>query len=73
MNFIRFDAWHTLEGVEVQVWRHGALVRTGIVDAVTADSEIAWTMGGPNDDRLLVEKARDFELRISLEQLVLRR
>jgi hypothetical protein len=72
-DFIRFDSWSMLEGVEAQVWQHGELLRTCTVDAATSDSAIAWTVSDVHDGRRLIDKASGYELRIGLEQLIRRR
>lgn len=68
----RYDDWHSLQGAEVQVWRGATLLRTGVIDAATQDSAIAWIAADANDRRRLVDKASGFQLRISTQQLVLR-
>ncbi|WP_458114309.1 hypothetical protein M1D88_09660 [Arthrobacter sp. R1-13] len=53
----------------MQVWQYGKLVRTGTIDTATSDSEIVWTASNVN----VIDKASGYELRISLEQMILRR
>ena len=70
--YYRHDDWHSLQGAEVQVWRGAALLRTGVIDAATEDSTIAWIAADANDRRWLVDKASGFQLKISTNQLILR-
>lgn len=72
MPFIRFDNWRRLPGIEAEIWLHGDLKRTGVVDAASEDSTIAWVAADATGPRRLLERANGFELRISPEQLVLR-
>lgn len=72
MTFIRFDNWRRLPGAEVEVWLRGALERTGIMDAATEDSTIAWIAADTAGPRRLFERSNGFELRVSPEQLILR-
>jgi hypothetical protein len=70
--YFRHDEWNSLRGAEVQVWRGGTLLRTGVVDAATDDSSIAWVAADANDRRRLVDKASGYVLKISSKQLILR-
>ena len=72
MNFIRFDDWRSLRGAKVQIWRDGALQRTGIIEESTEDSAIAWVAADGLEPRRLLERACGFEFRISSEQPVFR-
>lgn len=68
----RFDDWRLLQGVCVEVWREGCKLRDGYVDTASVDSSMAWIRADGNDPRMLVEKCRGYELRISIDQWALR-
>lgn len=64
MDFVKFDDWSTLEGVEVEIWRGGRLVRHCVIDAATKDSSVVWSAADANNRRRLWDKARGFEVRV---------
>ncbi|MBT2522617.1 hypothetical protein [Arthrobacter sp. ISL-28] len=66
MDFFKFDDWSTLEGLEVEIWRGGSLVRRCVIDAATKDSSIVWSAADANNHRRLWDKARGFEVRVPL-------
>lgn len=66
MNFVKFDDWSILEGVEVEIWRGGRLVRHGVIDAATKDSSVVWSAADANNCRRLWDKARGFEVRVPM-------
>lgn len=64
MNFVKFDDWSTLEGVVVEIWRGGSLVRRCLIDAATKDSSVVWSAADGNNPRRLWDKNEDFEVRV---------
>lgn len=72
MPFIRFDNWRRLPGIEAEIWLNGDLERTGVIDAASEDSTIAWVAADAINPRRLLERANGFELRISPEHPLIR-
>lgn len=70
--YFRYDYWTSLQGLEVQVWRGATLLRTGMVDAVSDDSTIAWIAADATERRQLFEKASGYVLKINSTQLILK-
>ncbi len=64
MNFVKFDDWSTLEGVVVEIWRGGSLVRRCLIDAATKDSSVVWSAADGNNPRRLWDKNENFEVRV---------
>ncbi|MDQ0923865.1 hypothetical protein QF038_002373 [Pseudarthrobacter sp. W1I19] len=64
-----FYDWTKLPGVEVEVLLCGTLFRRGYVDAATADGKIAWIAQDGPRERVLIDKASGFEIRLAPHQL----
>ena len=54
--------WQFLVGFEVDVRFRGRLLRTGVVDAATADGSIAWLARQGVQERVLLAKDECYEL-----------
>ena len=64
----RIDDWCTLSGANVEIRQQGAVICSGIVDAVTDDGRILW-IHSPVEGRRLFEKA-DFCQAWAIEERV---
>lgn len=60
MDLRRVSNWCTLSGANVEIRQQGALICSGMVDAVTHDGRILW-IRPPGDNRRLYEKAEFYE------------
>lgn len=54
--------WSRLVGANVDVYRNGRFLRTGRVDMVTGDGEMAWIGQNGVDPRFMIDKAGGYEL-----------
>lgn len=68
-----FMEWSMLVGAVVDVRREGVFVRTGLVDDTTPSGDTAWIAADGIDHRVMIEKTAGYHLRITAEQLLLRR
>jgi hypothetical protein len=62
MNSRLCDDWSILTAAEVEIWRDGRHVRTGVVDLVMADFGFLWLAGDYRGHRRLFEKSEGFEV-----------
>ncbi|MFP3579319.1 hypothetical protein SB659_06970 [Arthrobacter sp. SIMBA_036] len=62
MMYHKQDEWLPLVGETVQIRQYGRFVRTGMVDAVTADDRILWLGADGVNQRQLISKAEGFEV-----------
>ena len=59
------DDWSTLEGRTAEFHRHGHLIDSGTVEAVTPDGEILWLKLDGALPRRILEKAPDIHARLA--------
>jgi hypothetical protein len=62
MKSYRCEDWSRLGGAEIEVRRHGELVRAGVVDAVMPDAKMLWLASDHNGNRALFESAEGYEI-----------
>lgn len=56
--------WASLNGKYVKVYRGGRLIREGLVEAVSPDSQIIWLQSFGANLRVLFERAEGYEVLI---------
>jgi hypothetical protein len=56
--------WPLLVGTVVEVRREGRVVRTGLVEDVTASGEIVWIAADGFDGRTMIDKREGYQLAI---------
>lgn len=61
-SFVR--NWHLLVGAVVEVRRQGQVIRTGLVDDVTASGDIIWIAADAFDSRTMIDKREGYKLAI---------
>jgi hypothetical protein len=66
---MRVDEWARLPSATVEVRRHGAFVRAGLVDAATLDSRMLWLSPDGVEGRVLLDKLDGYEVWIQPQQL----
>lgn len=62
MKSYRCDDWSHLAGTKVEIYRHGQLVRAGVIDAVMPDGTLLWLAGDHSGSRTLFESAAGYEV-----------
>lgn len=60
--------WALLTNALVEIRRHGATIRTGIVDAVMQDSSMVWIAADATHPRQLFEASEDHEIWVALQE-----
>ncbi|YCK79919.1 hypothetical protein M1D89_00575 (plasmid) [Arthrobacter sp. D3-18] len=56
--------WHLLVGAVVEVRWEGRVIRTGLVDDVTASGDIIWIAADGFDSRTMIDKREGYKLAI---------
>lgn len=56
--------WHLLVGAVVEVRQDGQVVRTGLVEDVTASGDIVWIAADGFDGRTIIDKREGYKLAI---------
>lgn len=56
--------WHLLVGAVVEVRRDGRVVRTGLLEDVTASGDIVWIAADGFDGRTMIDKREGYKLAI---------
>ena len=60
-NMVKVDNWCNLPSVYVEVRRGGNVIRSGVVEAVTADSAMLWLSRDGVEDRTIFHKVDGYE------------
>jgi hypothetical protein len=61
MKSYRCDDWSRLAGTEIEIYRHGQVVRAGVVDTVMPDATMLWLASDHSGNRALFESAEGYE------------
>mgnify|MGYP003113819627 CR=1 FL=1 len=65
----RHDAWQNLVGARVEVRKHSAVVREGLVDDAMPDSSALWIAADGSTSRELIEAAEGYEVWVEPRKL----
>ena len=65
----RHNAWQNLIGALVEVRKHGAVVREGLVDDAMPDSSALWIAADGFTNRVLIEAAEGYEVWVEPRKL----
>lgn len=62
MGVYRVEDWYRLPSAVVEVHRNGTFIRTGCVEAVTADLRMLWLSPHGVENRVLIDKLDGYEI-----------